>query len=186
MTHRRILLFLTCCILCSPFHLTPARADDLQNALTTIIPELDKGCHDKMKLAFYVLDLRSGSSNAELNAFVTDMRETQKRLAGQLESLAKAHHIDTSFHYGNDILDKVRKRMEDTSGDQLQDATGDNFKLHVLSDMEQDYTYQISLIKTLRSVSGLDDPLKAYLDDSLKTHQQGLKQIQVLLQRFKM
>src|SRR5206468_6429016 len=83
---------------------------DLRDALA----ELDKGHHDKIKLAWYVSSPFKSVAPA-MRPFYKDMGTRQKELANEFEGWAKQHHIDLTYKYGSDPMGQGQKIMEETS-----------------------------------------------------------------------
>ena len=154
-------------------------ASELQKALA----ELDKGHHDKMKLAWYVTSPFKSVPPA-MRPFYKDMGTGQKELATELENWAKAHHVDLTYHYGKDPMGQAQKIMEDESEKEAKSVGQEDFERDMLINMKQDYGWDASLDKSL--LKRVTDPaLKSYLEKSLKAHEEGLVAIRELLKKYK-
>ena len=154
-------------------------AADLQTALA----ELDKGHHDKMKLAWYVSSPFKSVTPA-MRPFYKDMGTGQKELATELEDWAKEHHVDLTYHYGKDPMGQAQKIMEDASSKEATSVGQEDFERDMMMNMRQDYLWDASLDKSL--LKRVTDPaLKSYLEKSLKSHEEGLVAIRELLKKYK-
>lgn len=154
-------------------------ASDLQDALA----ELDKGHHDKMKLAWYVSSPFKSVAPA-MRPFYKDMGTRQKELASELEGWAKKHGVDLTYHYGSDPMGQAQKIMEDDSEKEAKSAGKEDFDRDMLINMKQDYGWDASLDKAL--LQRVTDPaLKSYLEKAEHTHEEGLVAINGLLKKYK-
>ncbi|HUO07228.1 MAG TPA: hypothetical protein VM008_02775 [Phycisphaerae bacterium] len=152
---------------------------DLRDALV----ELDKGHHDKMKLAFWV-STPFKSVDPAFKPFYQNMAKQQKELAKELEDWAKAHHVNLTHRFSNEPLSQGQKIMEEDSEKRAKSENKEEFQLDMLINMRQDYGWNASLNKAL--LPRVTDPaLKSYLEKSLKAHEDGLVEIRALLKKYK-
>jgi hypothetical protein len=151
--------------------------------LRTVLAELDKGHHDKMKLAWYVQSPFK-SINPAFMPFYHDMGVQQKELADELESWAKAHKIDLTYHYSDSPLGKAQKIMEDGSAKQARSDDTEDFERDMLINMRQDHQWNISVIEAVQPQIQ-DAALKAYLEKNLHVQEDSLVAINALLKKYK-
>jgi hypothetical protein len=171
----------------------PAATGDSQSrAVASISPaelrdalaELDKGHHDKMKLAFWV-STPFKSVDPVFKPFYQNMAKQQKELAKELEDWAKAHHVDLTYHYTDNPMSRGQKIMEEDSEKQARSENEEEFQQDMMINMRQDYGWDASLTKAL--LPRVTDPaLKSYLEKSLKVHEDGLVEIRGLLKKYKL
>jgi len=151
--------------------------------LRSVLAELDKGHHDKMKLAWYVQSPFK-SINPAFMPFYHDMGVQQKELADELESWAKEHKIDLTYHYSDSPLGKAQKIMEDSSARQARSDDTEDFERDMLINMRQDHQWNISVIEAVQS-QVQDAALKAYLEKNLHVQENSLAMLDALLKKYK-
>jgi hypothetical protein len=116
--------------------------------------------------------------------FFSKMNTQQRELQVQLHAWAQEHHVDLTYHRGTDTLARAEKIMEDRQAKVLTVLNQTNRERSALIQMYTDYEYRISLLQAL--LPAVRDPaLKAYLEKSLKIHEDGSAQLTELLKRFK-
>jgi hypothetical protein len=152
---------------------------DLRDALA----ELDKGHHDKMKLAFWV-STPFKSINPAFKPFYEEMGRSQKELAGELESWAKSHKVDLTYHYENGPMSQGQKIMEDRSEKEARADDKEDFERDMLINMKQDFGWNLSLILALQK-RVTDPALASYLEKSRHVHEEGLATVKELLKKYK-
>jgi hypothetical protein len=154
-------------------------AHDLQGVLAY----LDKNHHDRMKLAFWVsTPLRS--VDLAFKTFYKERGAAEKELANELESWAKSHQIDITYHYAPTTFGQAQKIMEDRQEKVVRGDGKDDFNRDMLVDELQDYEFGISLVTAV--LPSVHDPaLLAYLQKSLHSQEAASQQIKMLFKQFK-
>jgi hypothetical protein len=116
--------------------------------------------------------------------FFSKMSTLQRELQDQLHAWADEHHVDLTYHRGTDTLAHAVKIMEDRQAKVLTVFNQTNRERSALIQMYTDYEYRVSLLQAL--LPAVRDPaLKAYVEKSLKIHENGSAQLTELLKRFK-
>ena len=154
-------------------------AHDLQGVLAY----LDKNHHDRMKLAFWVsTPLRS--ADPAFKTFYKERGAAEKELANELESWAKSHQIDITYHYAPTTFGQAQKIMEDRQEKVVRADGKDDFNRDMLVDELQDYEFGISLVTAF--LPSVHDPaLLAYLQKSLHSQEAASQQIKMLFKQFR-
>ena len=150
-----------------------------------VLPQLAKAHSDKVQLAMFVGMPFIHRVDPAVKAFAEKMGEQNKELLKDLKAYAEANKISLKFEYSADANGRAQKGMEDEQSKALQGAGGTEFELLVLVLEYSDYGWNKALVKTtLEKEKGLDPALKAYLEKSLKVHEEGIREIEGLLKRF--
>jgi hypothetical protein len=151
--------------------------------LHDVLAELDKNHHDRMKLAFWV-KTPFRSADPVFKTFYKERGDAEKALADELESWAKSHHIDLTYHYGTDTFGKAQKIMEDRQEKVVRADGKEDFDRDMLIDELQDYEFGISLVTAF--IPSVHDPaLQTYLQKSLHSQEAASQQVQAFLKKFK-
>jgi hypothetical protein len=162
---------------------TLAAAPEVRAELRDQLAELMKGHDDKGQLCFYVSTPLHKVDPAVL-AFFDGMHKDQKRLREELKAWADKNHADLKFKFNKDLAGRARKAMEDDQGNQLQKDNSADFQHDVLMMMALDIANQKVLAAEVLKVAP-DDQLRAYLKDSVQTHEAEIAAVRTLLQRYK-
>jgi hypothetical protein len=162
---------------------TQAGSGEVNADVRDVLSMLARAHSQKTELAFYTsTPLRP--VDPPFKAFFSNMGQVQGDLLRQLKKWASERKVDLSFHYSNDIEGRAQKFMEDR---QEKAARGDDkeaFERDMLMNMYTDYEWQISLItETLPVVK--DAELREYLQNSLRAHEAGSREIRGLLSKYK-
>ncbi len=177
------LLAVSCCLLLCLTTGYCKAATDGHGELRDQLAELLKGHDDKVELAWYV-SMPLHTVDPAIHDFFKRLSQDQKRLRDELNAWAKQNHLNLKFKFSDDLAGKARKAMEDAQGDVLQKDNNADFQRDVLVMMDVDFAQQKALANVLLKVAP-DDALRAYLNDSIKTHDAETHAVRDLLQRYK-
>ncbi len=151
--------------------------------LRDVLSMLARAHQQKTELAFYTsTPLRP--VDQPFKQFFRNMGDVQGDLLKQLKRWAGEHHVDLTFHYSNDIEGRAQKFMEDR---QEKVARGDdklNFERDMIINMSTDYDWQISLLTETLPLA-TDPELRMYLQNSLRAHEEGSRELRALLVKYK-
>lgn len=151
--------------------------------LRDVLSELANAHDQKLQLAGF-LNLPLMGVDAPFKDFFSNMNTQQRELKAQLHAWADTHHVDLTYHYGTDTMGRAVKIMEDRQGGTLQTLNTVDRERNALIQMYTDYDFRVSLLQAL--LPKVRDPaLKAYVEKSVKIHEDGSTQLAVLLKRFK-
>jgi hypothetical protein len=159
-------------------------ADIKPEDLRFILSLMARG-HDQKQQLCTLLNLPLVGAETLAKPVFTAMAAAQSDLAKELAAWAKAHAVDLTFQFPDDVQNQAQKLMEDRQGkvilgDDRTDRTRD-----ALTFMYADYEWQICLVETLLPKVHNPD-LHKYLEHSLKVHQDGSNQIRDTLKRYKL
>ena len=150
--------------------------------LRDLLAGMARSHDDKTQLAFYEA-LPWNNTGEPFHAFYTEMGKKHAELLKELQAYAKGAGIDLKFSYSNDTAGRAQKIMEARQEKLVRGDTKADFGRDTLMQMYTDYEWQISLIQAL--LPTVTDPaLKAYLQKSLKVHEDGSNQLNGLLKKF--
>lgn len=154
-------------------------ASDLHDVLSM----LDNNHHDRMKLAFWV-STPFRSADPAFKTFYKERGVAEKELANELESWAKAHHVNLTYSDGTDTFGKAQTIMAKRQEKLVRGDDKDDFDRDMLIDEWQDYEFGISLVTAF--LPSVHDPLlQAYLQKSLHSQEAASQQILMLFKKFK-
>lgn len=154
--------------------------------LRDALKQLTKSHNDRVKLAMYVSMPFLHRVHPDVRGFTDAMGKTNKAFANDYAAYAQANGVDLSFRYGEDLFGQAQKRMDDSQGDLLRASSGDLFQTLVLNLMYVDYHFGKALIGTiLAQTTDLDPSLRDLLERDLKMHDEGIRQISLLMARLK-
>lgn len=150
--------------------------------LQKVLADMAKAHDDKTKLSLYA-SLPWQGVEKPMQHFYSNMGEKQKELLKDLESWAKAHKVDLTYHYGDDINGQAEKILDARQEKLVRGDSKADFPRDTIMQMYSDYEWQISVIQAL--LPRVRDPgLKAYLQKSLQVHQEGSDEALSLLKRY--
>ncbi|HVT83443.1 MAG TPA: hypothetical protein VHM90_22570 [Phycisphaerae bacterium] len=156
---------------------------DLRDTLAAMARAHDQ----KTQLAFY--EALPWQRTAEpFHDFFVKMGKSQRELHDQLQTWAKTADqgkpIVLKYSYGDDTPGRAQKIIEARQEKLIRGDSKPDFTRDALMQMYEDYEWQISLIQALLP-RVTDSQLRAYLEKSLKVHQEGSDELIGLLRRFK-
>ncbi len=181
-----ILLFVVGC--CPPIPRQPgpgaaAFADINPTELRAVLSGLARSHEQKMQLVFYV-SLPWTGVDPPCRAFYSNMGTVQDTLDREIRAWAKAHDIDLTFRFSDDLLGAAQDAMETRQKNVIFSDNRTDLTRDTLVQMYADYEWQISILQTL--LPKVREPeLRAYVEHSLKAHLEGSAEIVSLLKRFK-
>jgi len=160
-----------------------AYADLPPSELREVLSGLARSHRQKTELSFYV-KLPWTGVDAPFRDFYARMGTVQADLNKEMEAWAKAHDIDLTFRFSDDVPGKAQQTLEDRQqkvilADNRTDLTRDT-----LVQMYMDYEWQISLLQTLQP-KVREAGLKAYVERSLKVHLEGKAELERMLKKYK-
>ncbi|HVX84223.1 MAG TPA: hypothetical protein VH253_05355 [Phycisphaerae bacterium] len=161
----------------------PATPQAMTPDLRDVLASLARAHQQKTELAFYTsTPLRP--VDEPFKQFFKTMGDVQGDLLKQLKHWAGEHHVDLTFHYSNDIEGRAQKFMEDRQEKVVRGDDKISFERDMMINMSTDYDWQISLLTETLPLA-TDPELRAYLQNSLRAHEEGSRQIRGLLSQYK-
>ncbi len=188
-SHRRALPLLAAAFAALPAcqQIKPLPSGSVDSDLRGTLAALARAHEQKIQLAFYE-SLPWERTDEPFYSFFDSMGKTQAGLLNDLQAWAKTGRdgapVDLKFSFSDDTPGRAQKIIEARQEKLIRGDSKIDFTRDALMQMYEDYEWQISLIQSL--LPRVSDPaLKAYLQKSLKAHEDGSAQIIGLLRRFK-
>jgi len=164
-----------------PSALATISADELRSVLS----DLARAHEQKLQLAAWVaLPFVGPPVNASIKPFYRRMGEQQLEMSKQLREIAKEHQIDLAFRAGTDVAGRAMAIMEKRQEKMVRADGVADFDRDMLMQMYNDYEWQICVLQALLPTVK-DAGLRAYVEASLKVHEEGSAEIVGYLKRFK-
>jgi hypothetical protein len=116
--------------------------------------------------------------------FFEKMGTEQKGLLADVQAWAKEHRMDLAYQFSPDTAGRALKIMEDRQEKLVRGDGKEDFQRDILMQMYNDYEWQISQIQALLP-KVTDAGLRAYLEKSLKVHEEGSAEAMGLLKRYR-
>lgn len=153
--------------------------------LRSVLSDLARAHEQKLQLAAWVAMPFVGPPVAvPIKPFYKQMGERQKDLLTQLQAVARSRHIDLTYHPSTDINGRALAIMEKRQEKLVRSDGAPDFDRDMLMQMYSDYEWQICLLQAL--LPTVKDPaLRAYVEASLKVHEDGSAEIVGFLKKFK-
>lgn len=151
--------------------------------LRDVLAGLARSHEQKMQLVFF-LSLPWGGVDPAFRDLFNKMGPVQRDLNSELRTWSRAHHIDLTFKFDDDVLSKAQETMEDRQQAVIMADNRIDLTRDTLIQMWADYEWQVSVLQNL--LPKVREPaLKAYVQKSLKAHEAGSAELTKLLKRFK-
>ena len=184
---KSILLLTTLLLTACQHPIKPAGPISSDQDLRDTLAAMARAHDQKTQLAFYE-SLPWQRTAEPFHTFFVTMGKTQRELYDQLQAWAKtADHgnpMPLTYTRSDDTPGRAQKIVEARQEKLIRGDSKIDFTRDSLMQMYEDYEWQISLIQALQP--RVSDPvLKAYLEKSLKVHQEGSDELMSLLKRFK-
>jgi predicted outer membrane protein len=152
--------------------------------LRQALAEMAKNEQDKTQLAWYATSFLR-KVNPPVEDFAKQMGTSQAELLKELQRLARARGISLEFDFPPTIDGRARALLEKAQGDEVQNASREDFQRDLVYLMYLAYKDQLYLAKAVQERVHDDPELEAYLRKVVIVHEAGIVQLRGLLQRYK-
>ncbi|MCL2647092.1 MAG: hypothetical protein FWD61_08815 [Phycisphaerales bacterium] len=180
--HRFVIAMLALFTLLSCQH-AATQPSNSSTELRGVLADLANSHNDKIKLALWV-STPFRPVEAPFRPFFNNMGTQNKQLLAELQTWAKQHKVDLTYHPPTGFAGAVDKIMNARQEKLVRNDDKLSFQHHILIQMYIDYENNLSQCQAL--LPTLTDPaLKSHIERTAKMYSDGSAEILALLARYK-